>query len=111
VRQWERPRLYRVRCGTGCSRPAPLRSINRFLERRVAWTATYSSFSQPLHIPPHAIDAPRHSLNRFNDLVEEYCVVMRESNVEPLDRVNDLLLLLCREMESGSCHKVYRMLL
>ncbi len=36
---------------------------------------------------------------------------MRECNIEPPDRVNDPLLLLCREMESGSGHKVYQVLL
>nr|WP_261312889.1 hypothetical protein [Ralstonia insidiosa] len=43
-------------------------------------------------------------MDRINHLIEEYRVVVREGDIQTLDRINDPRLLFGREMETGSGH-------
>ncbi|WP_232313942.1 hypothetical protein [Ralstonia sp. A12] len=43
-------------------------------------------------------------MDRLNHFIKEDRVVMRESDVQPLDRINDSLLLFGGEMKTGSSH-------
>ncbi|MDE4926406.1 hypothetical protein PQH03_17395 [Ralstonia insidiosa] len=43
-------------------------------------------------------------MDRLNHFIEEYRVVVREGDIQTLDRINDSQLLFGREMETGSGH-------
>lgn len=43
-------------------------------------------------------------MDRIDDFIQKHRVVMWKRDIEPLDRFNDPLLLLGREMKAGACH-------